>query len=114
MQSFFIDWLSLKTVTAVGIVLFFKSLGDIAMNYCQFGQQENVQVSFIGLYLEYAIVNAYAGPCIILLQTMVDERASNFCIVIIFFIDNLMTMVCAPLLSEKGVSDEEYKNFYFN
>ena len=63
--------------------------------------------------MEYAIVNAYTGPAIILLQTMGGERASNFCIVIIYFLDNMMTIACTPLLDRTGVSHEDYKNLYF-
>ena len=113
LQSIFIDFLSKKTTMAVGIVIFAKSLGDIAMDFMIFSQQSNVNVAYAGLYFEYCLVNAYNGMLIVMMQTVVDEKASNFCIVIIFFLDMMMTMVTAPILEDNDPNSPDYQKQYF-
>ena len=69
--------------------------------------QSNSTVTSIGVWLEYAFTKGLNGLIIVMMQTVVDERASGFCVVLINLLEQIMTMVVAPVLV--AISGEEGK-----
>ena len=63
-----------------------------------FGQSEYLIIT-TGIWLEYALTKGLNPLIIVLMQTVVDERASSFCVVLINMLEQITTLVIAPILA---------------
>lgn len=82
LQFLFIDFLSKRTKIAIGIVLLIKNVTDLITSWMIF-DQKNPVITSVGIWFEFALTKGLNALIIVMMQTVVDERASSFCVVLI-------------------------------
>ena len=92
-----------KTNMTVPLVLFVKALFDGISNYLVFYQQDSFGAAIVGLYLDFAITKGQHSMFVIVLETLVDEKAVSFSVVIIAIVQKIMVQIIAQII---GVIEE--------
>lgn len=84
---------------AVPIILLLKAFFDAVSNYMTFYQQDNFALAIAGLYIDFIFTKGQHSMYVIVLETVVDLRASSFSVVIIAIVQKVLVFVISKLIT---------------
>lgn len=84
---------------AVPIVLLVKALFDGVSNYMTFYQQDSFALAIAGLYVDFIVTKGQHSMYVIVLETVVDLRASSFSVVIIAITQKILVFIIAKIVT---------------
>lgn len=99
LQMFLIDWMNKKTNMTIALVLLVKAIFDGISNYLIFYVNGNFNAAVVGLYIDFAITKGQHSLFIMVLETVVDEKASSFSVVIVAIIQKILVQIIAKLIA---------------